>query len=115
VAVLLLLVAVPFAAALTRFTYVEDLTPLMQSTHPATEALIKLGDTFGQDLATPVRAQGFVLLPLFFLLGPVTGAFIKLDNTMRAQGYTLTVFLFRECAAHASHPLSPPRRFLSNS
>jgi len=53
-ALLLLLVAVPFAAALTHFTYVEDLTPLMQSTHPATDAFIKLGDTFGQDLSTPV-------------------------------------------------------------
>lgn len=55
-ALLLLAVCAPFAAALTRFTYVEDLTPLMQTTHPATHAFIKLGNTFGQDLSTPVRA-----------------------------------------------------------
>mmetsp|Transcript_2153 Transcript_2153/g.5933 ORF Transcript_2153/g.5933 Transcript_2153/m.5933 type:complete len:790 (+) Transcript_2153:1049-3418(+) len=53
-ALLLLAVCAPFAAALTRFTYVEDLTPLMQTTHPATHAFIKLGNTFGQDLSTPV-------------------------------------------------------------
>lgn len=53
-ALLLAVAAVPFAIALTKFTYVEDLTPLMQTTHPATHAFIKLGNTFGQDLSTPV-------------------------------------------------------------
>eukprot|EP00962_Isochrysis_galbana_P056582 scaffold28621_cov107-Isochrysis_galbana.AAC.1 len=72
-ALLLLLVAVPFAAALTHFTYVEDLTPLMQSTHPATDAFIKLGDTFGQDLSTPVRLPNADLL--------------RASMGLKAQGY----------------------------
>ena len=49
-AVLLLAAAVPFAAALTRFSYVEDLTPLMQTTHPTTKAFLKIRDVYLPDL-----------------------------------------------------------------
>jgi uncharacterized membrane protein YdfJ with MMPL/SSD domain len=51
----LALVMVPFAMALTRFSYVEDLTPLMQTTHPATKAFISISNIYGQDLTTPVQ------------------------------------------------------------
>ncbi|EOD27993.1 hypothetical protein EMIHUDRAFT_366429, partial [Emiliania huxleyi CCMP1516] len=49
----LALVMVPFAMALTRFSYVEDLTPLMQTTHPATKAFISISNIYGQELTTP--------------------------------------------------------------
>mmetsp|Transcript_3825 Transcript_3825/g.11928 ORF Transcript_3825/g.11928 Transcript_3825/m.11928 type:complete len:1069 (-) Transcript_3825:64-3270(-) len=51
----LVLAMVPFAMALTRFSYVEDLTPLMQTTHPATNAFISISNIYGQDLTTPVQ------------------------------------------------------------
>ncbi|EOD31781.1 hypothetical protein EMIHUDRAFT_231415 [Emiliania huxleyi CCMP1516] len=54
-ALLLAAVALPFGLALSRYTYVVDIKPLLQSDHPATDAYIMFTEIYPQSMSTPVE------------------------------------------------------------